>query len=169
MEPISVRPYPRERVFRWPELRAAVSHAFSHPLLPAARQDVTRLGNARLSDAHWTLREWSLSFDNDLELRVWPEEPEVRWHLGRRAEQPRPADVLQVGSPPILIRWLQWQEVSEMDWSALVAKRLGASFRDLFVNDGGLFVYFEKHLVLCFHAICCDADEQSMLYVYEDD
>jgi hypothetical protein len=56
-----------------------------------------------------------------------------------------------------------------MDCSELVAKRLGAYFRDLFVNDGGLFVYFRDHLVLCFHAVRCETDGRSMLYVYEDD
>jgi hypothetical protein len=88
-EPIPIRPYPRQRVFR-PELQAAVAHAFSHPLLPAARQDAERLAGVRLTDAFWTLREWTLVFDNGTELRVWPEEPQVRWRLAPRG--PAPSD-----------------------------------------------------------------------------
>jgi hypothetical protein len=168
-EPIPIRPYPREQVFHWPELQAAVSHAFSHPLLSLARRDAERLAGARLTDAFWTLREWALLFDNDIELRVWPEEPEVRWRLSPRGESPIGETVSRVGAPPVLLDWLQWQEVREMECSGLVAKRLGASFRDLFVNDGGLFVYFRDHLVLCFHAVRCETDGRSMLYVYEDD
>ena len=43
-----------------------------------------------------------------------------------------------------MFHWLHWQEVRQMDCSGLVAKRLGASFHDLFVNDGGLYniIYF---------------------------
>lgn len=168
-EPIPIRPYPRERVFHWPELQAAVSHAFSHPLLSLARLDAERLAGARLTDAFWTLREWTLLFDNDLELRVWPEEPEVRWRLAPCGESPLSGAVSRVGTPPVALHWLQWQEVREMDCTGLVAERLGASFRDLFVNDGGLFVYFRDHLILCFGAVRCETDGRSMLYVYEDD
>jgi hypothetical protein len=168
-KPIPIRPYPRERVFHWPELQAAVSHAFSHPLLPAARRDAERLAGARLTDAFWTLSEWSLVFDNSTELRVWPEEPEVQWQLAPYSENPISEAVSRVGAPPIQLHWLHWQEVREMDCSELVAKRLGVSFRDLFVNDGGLFVYFEDHLILCFVAVQCQTDGRSMLYVYEDD
>jgi hypothetical protein len=156
-------------VFHWPELQAAVTHAFSHPLLPAARRDAERLAGARLTDAFWTLREWALVFDNDTELRVWPEEPEVRWRLAPCGESPFSGAVSRVGAPPVSLHWLQWQEVREMDCSELVTKRLGASFRDLFVNDGGLFVYFRDRLILCFGVVRCETDGRSMLYVYEDD
>jgi hypothetical protein len=155
-------------VFRWPELQTAVSHAFSHPLLPAAKRDAERLAGARLTDAFWTLREWALLFDNDVELRIWPEEPEVRWILAPRGERPLSGDVSRVGAPPVLLHWLNWNEVQEMNCSGLVAKLLGGRFRDLFVNDGGLFVYFRDHLVMCFHAVRREADGRSMLYVYED-
>jgi hypothetical protein len=168
-EPILITPYPRERVFCWPELEAAVRHAFSHPLLPAARRDTERLTGARLTDAFWTLREWALVFDNGTELRIWPEEPEVRWRLAARGDNPVGEGVSRVGAPPVSIRWLQSERVAEMDCSDLVAKRLGAHFRDLFVNDLGLFVYFREPLILCFDAVRCETDGRSMLYVYEDD
>jgi hypothetical protein len=156
-------------VFRWPDLEAAVSHAFSHPLLPAARRDAALLAGTRLADAFWTLREWSLLFDNGMELRIWPEQPEVRWRLGVPSDRPQSEDVDRVGCPPIPFLWMHWQEVREMDCSELVAKRLGAYFRDLFMNDGGVFVYFRNHLVLCFQAVCSEADGRSILYVHEEE
>lgn len=166
---IPVRPYLRERVFYHSELEAAINHAFSHPLLPAARQDAERLSGAHLTDAFWTLREWVLAFDNGTELRVRPEESEVRWSLGAPGESSIVESASRVGAPPVPLRWLHWEQVREMDCSTLVAKRLGAVFHDLFVNDGGLFVYFRDHLILCFQSVCCETDGQSMLYVCEDD
>src|SRR4051794_24424458 len=121
-EPIPVRPYPRERVFRLPELQAAVAHAFSHPLLPAARRGAERLVGTHLTDAFWTLHEWVLLFDNDTELRIWPEEPEVRWSLAPRDESQISEGVSRVGDPPVRLHWLQWQEVRTMDCSGLVTK-----------------------------------------------
>jgi hypothetical protein len=64
---------------------------------------------------------------------------------------------------------MQWQAVRERDGSGLVVKRFGACFSDLFVIDGGLFVYFRDHLVLRCYAVCCEADGRSMLYVDEDE
>ncbi|WP_165070292.1 hypothetical protein [Paludisphaera rhizosphaerae] len=51
----------------------------------------------------------------------------------------------------------------------MIAERRGACFHDLFINDFGLFVYFQEHLILCFHAMCRETDGMSVLYVYEDD
>lgn len=121
-ESIPIRPYPRERVFRWPELEAAVTHACSHSLLPAAKQDADCLAGARLTDAFWTLREWVFVFDNDAELRVWPEEPEVRWRLAPRGAAPVGEAVSRVGTSPVLLYWLQWGQAQKMDCSELVAK-----------------------------------------------
>jgi hypothetical protein len=156
-------------VFRWPELNATVRRAFSHLLLPAARWDRESLAGARLADAFWTLREWVLVFDNCTELRVWPGEPEVRWRVLARGESAVGEDVSRVGAPHVPLHWLHWKLVREIDCSELVAERFGACFRDLFVNDGGLFVYFREHLVLCVVAVRCEPDGRIVPYVYDDD
>jgi hypothetical protein len=156
-------------VFHWPDLEEAVTHAFSHPLRPAAQRDAVALAGARLTDAAWTLAEWVLVFDTGLQLRIWPEEPEVRWALEPAGGASRGGEVCRAGSPPVRLWWLQWQQAGEVDGSTLAGKRLGAVFRDLFVNDSGLFVYFRDHLILCFQTVRREANGQSMLYVYEDD
>jgi hypothetical protein len=47
------------------------------------------------------------------------------------------------------------------DCSALIAKRRGACFHNLFVNDTGLYLYFRGHLIRTFHAVHCEADVRS--------
>jgi hypothetical protein len=166
-EPIPVKPYPIARAFA--SIEAAVAYAMSHPRLPDAKQDAAFLTGSVLVDACWTLREWALRFDNGLQLCVWPEGAEVHWQLVPPRHEPNRCAVFRVGSPPVRLRWLNWLGIREMDCSALIAKRRGACFHNLFVNHTGLFLYFRGHLVLQFHAVHCEADGRSMLYVCEDD
>ncbi len=73
------------------------------------------------------------------------------------------------GSRTESCRWRLFDRVCEVDCFELIAERRGACFHDLFINDFGLFVYFQEHLILCFHAMCRETDGMSVLYVYEDD
>ncbi len=168
MEPIRVRPYPLPWSFD--TIEAAVAHALSHPRLSDARRDAAQLQGAVFVDACWTLFEWVLRFDCDLSLCVWSEPAEVRWAL-------RPSSVVaigegfqRVGAAAVMLDWVgttvgQWP----MDCSSLVAKRRGAPFKDLFINECGLFVYLHGHQILQFGRAERVADGRTILYVCEDD
>jgi hypothetical protein len=56
-----------------------------------------------------------------------------------------------------------------MDCSSLVAKRRGALFKDLFVNEFGLFLYLHDHLIFQFGPVERIADGRSVICVFEDD
>jgi hypothetical protein len=165
-EPIPIRPYPIGRSFA--SIEEAVADAVSHPRLPEARRDSEFLAGSLLVDACWTVHDWMLRFENGLQLCVWPEGAEVHWQLVPPGDEPNRSGVLRVGSPPIRLRWLNWLGLGEMDCSALIAKRRGACFDKLFINHTGLFLYFRDHLILEFHAVQCETDGRSMLYVCED-
>jgi hypothetical protein len=165
-EPIPIKPYPIGRSF--PSIEAAVAHAMSHPRLPDAMRDAERLAGSLLIDACWSLHEWVLRFDSGLYLRVWPEGAEVHWQLVSSAQEPAGGQIRRVGSPPVRLRWLNWLGIREIDSSALIVKRRGAGFQNLFVNHTGLFLYFRGQLVLQFRSVHCEADGRSMLYVCED-
>lgn len=167
MTPIPVRPYPPARSFD--SIEAAIAHARSHPRQPDARRDAARLAGAALVDAAWTLTEWVLRFDSGLCLRVWADGAQVRWSLGPGATEPGGGPVGRVGAPPVVPDWGTRVGSWEMDCSAFVATRRGASFHNLFVNDQGFFVYFRGLLILCFGVAERVADGSSILYVYEDD
>jgi hypothetical protein len=165
-EPIEVELYPLKRAFQ--SIQAAVAHAMSHPCLPDARRDGEKLAGSCLVDACWTLRAWTLRFDNGYCLGIWPDGSEVRWHLSLADAQPDEGIIERVGALPRLLRWPGWIGVRPMDCSLLIAKRRGASFERLFINDYGLFVYFRGLLILQFYAVRRVADGESMLFVCED-
>jgi hypothetical protein len=166
VEPIRVRPYPLARSFD--TIEAAVAHAMSHPRLSEARRDAAQLKEAVFVDACWTLFEWVIRFDCDLGLCVWVEQAEVRWAL-----RPAPAVVVgegfqRVGAAPVILDWIGTVGLWEMDCSSLVAKRRGAQFKDLFVNEYGLFVYLHGHLILQFGRAERVVDGRTILYAFED-
>ena len=157
-EPIAISPYPRERAFRLSKLREA-----------EAGRDARRLRGSRLTGGCWTLREWGLLFDNGTELRIRAEDPEVHWRLSSRHDFSTSQGAWHVEAPPAPLKWLLWRELCKVNCSDLIAKRAGACFHDLYVYGGGLFVYFQEHMVLSFFAMRRDNDGTSVLYVNEDD
>lgn len=167
MPPIPVRSYSSGRSFD--SIEAAVRHAFSHPLLPAARRDAARLRDAVFVDAAWTLSEWWLRFDCGLTLRVWADPAAVHWSVGPSADESADGEHQRVGAEPVTLDFAGTVGLWTMDASALVAKRRGAVFRDLFVGEHGLFVYLRGHLTLTLGRVERVADGRSILYVLEDD
>lgn len=167
MQPIPVRPYPVGRSFR--TIEAAVQHAFSHPLLPAARRDAARLRGAAFGDARWTLSDWWLRFDCDLTLHVWADPAAVHWTLGPSVGEPIDGEARGVGAPPVVLDFGGAVGLWTMDASELVAKRRGAVFHDLFVSDHTFFVYLRGHLILQLNRVERTADGGGILSVCEDD
>jgi hypothetical protein len=167
VEPIRVRPYPLARTFD--TIEAAVAHAMSHPRLPEARRDAARLKDSVFVDACWTLSEWVIRFDCDLSLCVWVEHADVRWALRPSSTVLVGEEFQRVGSAPVMLDWGGTGGLSEMDCSALVAKRRGARFKDLFFNEFGLFVYLRGHLILQLSPVERVADGRGILYILEDD
>jgi hypothetical protein len=129
------------------------------------------LAGAILVDGCWTLGEWRLRFSNDLSLRIWIPGTEVRWSLAEQLPELPEPKINRVGAPPIRLWFPHSTSVSEcaMDCSALLAKRRGAEFQNLFVNDMALYVYFRSQLVLQFMANYRLDDGSNLLYVSEDD
>ena len=167
MEPIRVRPYPLARTF--PSMEAAVAHAMSHPRLPEARRDADRLKGSVFVDARWTLFEWVIRFDRGLSLCIWIDQTDVQWSL-RPSQEPAAGDEFhRVGAAPVTLEWSGTVGLSEMDSSSLVAKRRRAQFKDLFVNECGLFVYLYGHLVLQLCLVERVADGRGIIYASEDD
>jgi hypothetical protein len=141
----------------------------SHPRLPEARRDAALLKGAIFVDACWTLFEWVIRFDCDLTLRVWIEQAEVRWAL-----TPSPAVMVgerfqRVGAAAVKLDWIGTVGLWEMDCSSLVAKRRGAQFKDLFVNEYGLFLYLFGYQILQLGRAERVADGQPIVYAFEDD
>jgi hypothetical protein len=167
MEAIRVRPYPPARTFD--SMEAAVAHALSHPRLPEARRDAARLKNSLFIDAWWTLFEWMIRFDCELNLHVWIEESEVRWSLQPTREVSVGEEFQRVGTAPVTLDWVGTIGLWEMDGSALVAKRHGARFENLFVNEHGLFVYLHGHMSLQLGRAERVVDGRGIIYAFEDD
>ena len=167
MELIRVKPYPIARTFK--TMEAAVAHAKAHPQQPEARRDAARLKDSVFVDACWTLFEWVIRFDCDLSLCVWIEHREARWSV-RQSLDVSPGDEYQrVGSAPVTLDWGGTVGLSEMDCSTLIAKRRGARFKNLFVNDHGLYVYLYGHLILELFPVEQVSNGRSIFYVFEDD
>jgi hypothetical protein len=141
----------------------------SHPRLPEARRDAAQLEGSLFVDACWTLFEWVIRFDCDLSLRIWIEQGKIQWAL-RPSPEAAPGDEFhRVGAAPVTLDWVGTVGLREMDSSALVAKRRGARFKDLFVSEHGLFVYLHGHLILHLCRLERVADGRGIIYAFEDD
>jgi hypothetical protein len=141
----------------------------SHPRLSEARRDAARLKGAVFVDACWTLFEWVIRFDCDLSLCVGIEQAEVRWAL-----RPSPTVTVgegfrRVGAAAVMLDLIGTIGLCEMNGSSLVAKRRGAPFKDLFVNEFGLFVYLHGRRILQFGCAERVADGRTILCSFEVD
>ena len=164
---MNVEPCTRPRAF--PSFTAAIRHAMSHPRLQEARRDAARLADADFVDACWTWFEWVVRFDCDISLHVWIQEREVRWTLKPSSEVSTDGGFERVGSPPVMLNWVNTIGLREMDRSSFVARRRGARFKDLFVGDHGLHLYLHDHLVLNFGIAQRVDNGINVIYVFEDD
>jgi hypothetical protein len=150
-------------------MEAAVAHALSHPRLPEARRDAARLKGSLFVDASWTLFEWVIRFDCDLSLRIWIEQAEVQWSLRPSPDVAAGEEFQRVGAAPVTLDWAGTVGLWEMDCSSVIAKRRGGRFKDLFVNEHGLFVYLYDHLILQLGRAERVADGRGIIYAFEDD
>jgi hypothetical protein len=166
MEPIRVKTY---SVAWHRTLEDAVANAFSHPQLSDARADASKLKDAVLVDACWTLFKWILRFDNHSSLCVCVEDEKVTWAINLSTSLSHGGEFQRVGAATIVLDWFSTIGLQEMDCSSLVAKRRGSRFKDLFVSDFGLFVCMHGHSDLQLSAAERLADGRSILFAREDE
>jgi hypothetical protein len=168
MIPLPVKAYPPERTYR--SAAAAITGAKNHPLQLEAQAVTRQLEGTRIVGGAWTLGDFVINLSNGLWLHIFIKDGHVGWSLGENRPQLQGSKRETVGSPPV---WLDWGgEIGccTMDRSGLLARRIGAEFRLLFVNEGGIVVY-TKHqkMVLLFHPLFRTDSREDILYVTEDD
>jgi hypothetical protein len=110
-----------------------------------------------------------LRFSNECSLRIHINAPEVIWDVAESVPPLECLDVERVGSPSVLCQWRPGVGDHVMDRSALVSKRRGSVFKQLFVNEMGLLVYFRGHAILWFCAVRHAKSKEPLLYVTEGD
>jgi hypothetical protein len=167
MTPIPVKGYPFERTYA--SFEEAIAGAKAHPLQPKSQLDAERLKGTCLVDGYWTLSHFVLRFSNEMWLHVFVDSGLARWTLAEKPPLLNEAEVERVGVPPIVLAWGGEIGDKPMDRSALLAKRRGADFTRLWVNECGFFVYTRKQLILIFHALYRTDTGEDVLYVTEDD
>ena len=109
-----------------------------------------------------------IRLDCDLILHLWLEERAVRWALKPSTELCASSQFERVGSPPVVLDWINTIGPREMDRSSLVETRRGARFKDLFVSDHGLHLYLEDRLVLNFGMAQRISDAEFVIHAFED-
>jgi hypothetical protein len=167
MNPIPVKGYPIERTYASAE--EAIAGAEAHPLQPKAQLDAERLRGTCLVDGCWTLSHFVLRFSNEMWLHVFVDDGLARWTLAETPPLLNEAELERVGAPPIVLAWGSEIGDKPMDRSALLAKRRGADFRRLWVNEGGFLVYTRKQLILVFHPLYRTDTGEDVLFVTEYD
>jgi hypothetical protein len=164
--PIPVKGYPFERAFN--SFDAAIQGATNHPLQGKAQDDTALLSGASLVDGYWTGSDLVLQFSNERWLHVFERDHRARGDVVDGA--PDLGDVVQrVGASPIILDWGAAIGECRMDLSSLMAKRRGAEFQHLFVNECGFYVYMRQCLILAFHVVRRLDVEEDMLFVTEED
>jgi hypothetical protein len=139
----------------------AIAAAKGNPRQPKAREDGKLLAGQTFVGGRATYSRWCLEFTGswyvDIECHG-----EVEWSV----TQKRP-DFVGL-SETYALRWPSGTE-STIDPSALFASRAGADFWQLWVNEGGFYVYLRRKLILCFHAVRSVDDRSCILAVCEDE
>jgi hypothetical protein len=167
MKSIPVKSYPFERTYS--SAAAAIAGAENHPLQPKAKSDAKRLEGTTLIDGYWTLADFFLRFSNELWLHVFVESGHVRWTIAEMPPGLKDTQVERVGAAPVVLDWGGEVGESPMDRSNLLAKRRGAEFKNLWVNECGLLVYTRRQPILSFHACYRRDTGEDVLHVCEDD
>lgn len=168
MRIIPVTTYPLRKTYKTAE--AAIEGAKNHPLQPNARADASKLAGTMVVDAYWTDTDFVIRFSNEQLLHIWACLDEIRWEVSETPPMVKEGEVRRVGSEPVVYRWRPGPGFGDQihDWSTLTAKRRGAEFQRLFVNEGGLLVYVRGHLIWCFMVIRRTDCDQPILYVEEE-
>ncbi len=163
---IPVKPFPFKATFKTHE--EAIHGAQNHAMQPKARAHGATLEGSDFIDACWNDANFYLHFSNEMTLHVFVEHDYVDWCVRPRLETEIPKNARLVGSEPSLLDWGKLG-ILPMDCSALIAKRRGATFWQLFVNEAGFWVYLRRQLILTFAPIYRTDTGSSLLYVYECD
>jgi len=166
MQAIPIAGYPLERTYR--TAKAAIEGAKNNPRQPKARADSARLAGATVVDACWTDTEFIVRFSNAMFLHIWVYPGQVQWKITDTQPDIAGSQVQRVGAAPMIFRWERAGDGC-VDCSALVAKRRGAEFQQLFVNEFGLLVYLRGQLIWQFGVVRRTDTGQPILYVCEGD
>jgi hypothetical protein len=167
MRLIPVKSYPPSATFD--SFSAAIGGAHRHPFQPRAIETTQRLAGTTFADACWTDDEFFVRFSNELFLQISVCSKSVHWSLTSALQATSERQVERVGAEPVMLAWGPPIGERVMDRSALVAKRRGAAFKKLFVNDMGLLLYCHGRLILWFQPILRTDTDQSMLHVTEEE
>jgi len=164
---IPVSNYPLKASYA--SFEAAIEGAKGNALQPKARTDTEKLAGTRVVDAYWSDTEFAIRFSNEKFLHIWAIPGEVGWDVVGDAPMANAADVQRVGAEPVVHRWATPVVDDVKDCSALVSKRRGAEFQQLFVNEMGLLVYCRRKLIWRFAAVRRQDLDQPILSVSECD
>jgi hypothetical protein len=149
---IPVESYPLSRTYG--SFEAAIHGAFAHPRQPKATNDTSKLAESRLLDGCWTEDEFALHFTNGRWLFVYCQgrvlkcADDLNWEVLDSEPNFPESRVKRVGEPPVICAWGPPVGEAIMDPSSLISGRLGADFVRLFVNEGGLLIYFKQRPIL---------------------
>jgi hypothetical protein len=141
---------------------AAIAAAKGHPQQRKARADGTMLAGQSFVGGRASYSRWFLEFTGSLWVDIAARDDQVEWRVTH--EPP----VFEHSSEPYALRWPSGDN-SATDPAKLFADRVGAPFWQLWVNEGGFYVYLRRKLILCFHAVRRVEDGASVLCVCEDD
>ena len=160
--------YPLMKTYKSPE--AAIEGAEDNPLQPRARADSMKLAGSTIVDAYWTDSDFVIRFSNERFLHIWACPGNAGWEVAETRPALDETKVRHVGAEPVTIRWPPNPDLrdSPMDCSALTAKRRGAEFQRLFVNEQ-LSVYCRGQLIWDFYSVRHTSLNRPILYVSESD
>ena len=157
---IPIRPW--GTITGYPSPEEAIQAAKLHPRQQEARDASAALQGCHFVAARCDLQWWVIEFSGPTWLHVFVGARGVDWKVSRE-----PVALLPV-SEPVVFEWRSGQ-LSEMDSRTLAARRWGAEFWQLGVNDGGLLLYLRKQLTLSFHAVERRDTGEILLFVCDGD
>jgi hypothetical protein len=140
----------------------AIAAAKGHPRQSTAQTESKLLEAQTFVSGRASYARWSLEFTGPWYVDIESREDQVHWSV---MQNPPPFEGL---SEAYALRWPSGRE-STIDPSALFASRADAEFRQLFVNEAGLYIYLRRKPILCFHAVRSVDDRSCVLAVCEDD
>lgn len=167
--PVDVYPIGRE----YDTFEAAIAGANGNPLQPKARADSARLAGTTVVDACWTDTDFVIRFSNGQFLHIYVRSGamhcgSVEWQVRETPPVMDEKEIQRVGAEPVIHRWRPSVGDYVQDCSALAAKRRGAPFQQLFVNELGLLVYCRGQMIWWFGAVRRTDLDQPVLSVSED-
>ncbi|MEM6654827.1 MAG: hypothetical protein AAF596_03405 [Planctomycetota bacterium] len=147
--------------------RAAIEGAMAHPLQDYARVDASKIDNALLVEAKWSLTDFILEFEGNAFLHIRSEQNSPSWRL--LESMPEIDLPYTLGSPNFKFDWGGDLGVVESDWSRFMTDRVNKSFRTIFVNEMGVLLYFHGEEILWFQSVRHKSTGKTMLFLYSGD